>query len=130
MTNEELNKACEWLENQYDYADEEYLDDKIQEFRKAMEGISGNKEEIPSKYDADYLQSKIDAFTEARKKDGKTADEVLEECRGGAFELTWQDIAEIIVAYGYVPKLNKDGSIRPAEDVFKDTLKRFKEEGK
>lgn len=32
----DLDKACEWLANQYDYADEEYLDDKIQEFRKAM----------------------------------------------------------------------------------------------
>ena len=45
-------------------------------------------------------------------------------------ELTWQDIANIIVAYGYVPKLNKDGSVRPAEDIFKDTLKRFKEGSK
>lgn len=45
-------------------------------------------------------------------------------------ELTWRDIAEIIVAYGYVPKLNKDGSVRPAEDVFKDTLKRFKGKSK
>lgn len=125
MTEQELNKACEIVR---DLANEHFgdweqsckFDDK---FRKAME-------EIPSKYDADYLQSKIDAFTEARKKDGKTADEVLEECRGGALELTWQDIAEIIVAYGYVPKLNKDGSVRPAEDIFKDTLKRFKEGSK
>lgn len=45
-------------------------------------------------------------------------------------ELTWQDIADIIAAYGYVPKINKDGTVRPREDVFKETLIRLKEETK
>lgn len=41
--------------------------------------------------------------------------------------MTWQDIAEIITAYGYVPKLNKDGSCRHPEDVFTETLERWQE---
>lgn len=44
--------------------------------------------------------------------------------------MTWQDIAEIIKAYGYVPKLNKDGSCRPPEDVFKDTLEKWQNKTK
>lgn len=114
MTEIELNKACdayclvckEWDTDCFEYCKGlpgKAECDAIRDFRKAMEGISGNKEEIPS--------------------NSCNSDKNLQE-------LTWQDIADIIVAYGYVPKLNKDGSVRPAEDIFKDTLKRFKEGNK
>lgn len=75
-----------------------------------------------------YLQSKIDAFTEARKKDGKSADEFLNECRGEALELSWQDIARIEDALSHTSRLTKEGLLRNKEDFYKEVLKRFKEE--
>lgn len=105
--------------------------DYYMKFRKAMGVISGNNEEIPSKnlqgFDSDYLQSKIDAFSEARKKDGKTSEELLNECRGGEL-LTWQDVKRILDIGSYIADYNVYHNIPIVDEAYySEVLRRFKE---
>ena len=146
MTEQELNKACEWLENRLEYyaIDTGIFDYKVffSDFRKAMEAVIKDslnpvqndaeaviKENLTTEYDAEYLQSKIDAFTEARRKDGKTADEMLDDCRGGALELTWQDIQRIVKIADYIVT-HETGKYADEEAYYSEILRRFKEESK
>ena len=130
-----LDKACDWLENTL--PDIEYITSAsalrqnkkqfINTFRKAMFNcgeIAINKPE----YDAEYLQSKIDAFSEARRKDGKTADEMLDDCRGGALELTWQDIREIVEIADDIAVHEYANRPTGQEDYYTEILRRFRED--
>lgn len=44
-----------------------------------------------------------------------------------ASALKWNDIRDIMVAAGFVPKLDKDGNMRPAEDYYTDILERWRD---
>lgn len=78
-------------------------------------------------FDADYLQSKIDAFTEARRKDGKTGDDILNECRGGSLDLTWEDAKRIVeIADDIIRKACYEHMSE--EEYYTEVLRRFKEQ--
>lgn len=129
----DINKACEWIANmptEYsEFIEKGHCQWISDDFCKAMGAVI--KENLTTEYDAEYLQSKIDAFTEARRKDGKTADEMLDDCRGGALELTWQDVKRLWEVGMDVADYNSYHNI-PIEDeaFYREVLKRYKEESK
>lgn len=135
MTEQEIDKVCEWINTylfEIGYPDDWVRDSKVmtpngeERFRKYIKGISGNKEEISSKYDAEYLQSKIDAHTRRMEEQGLTSEQMLEECRGGDL-LHWQDIRKIVKIADYI-FIKETGRYATEEDYYTEVLKRFKEE--
>lgn len=88
--------------------------------------INTNSERVNATYDAEYLQSKIDAHTKRMQENGLTSDKMLEECRGDL--LTWQDIKKIenILTDLFCEYVGRNDY---QEEVFyKEVLKRFKED--
>ena len=129
MTEQELNYACEVVRdcaNEY-FGDWEQSCKLSDDFRKAMSNCGEIAIDKPE-YDAEYLQSKIDTFSDARRKDGKTADEMLDDCRGGALELTWQDIREIVEIADDIAVHEYANRPTGQEDYYTEILRRFKED--
>lgn len=102
MTEQELNKACEWIANmpiEYsEFIEKGHCQWIADDFRKAMKGISGNVEEIPS--------------------DSCNSDKNMQE-------LTWQDIQRIVeIADEVITAENiKFGN---EETYYSEILRRFK----
>lgn len=94
--------------------------------------INTNSEKVNATYDAEYLQSKINAHTKRMEEQGLTSEQMLEECRGGDL-LTWQDIRKIVtIADDMVDKRAYIKGTEPwlnsPEAYYTEVLKRFKED--
>lgn len=118
-------KAEEWVVKESASSMAEENGNDFIEYMMKIEEPSADKN--LQEFDADYLQSKIDAFTDAQRKDGKTADDILNECRGGSLDLTWQDVKRIVEIADDILKVyyfNKASE----EEYYTEVLRRFKEQ--
>lgn len=92
--------------------------------------ININEDAVNDTYDAEYLQSKIDAHTKRMQENGLTSDKMLEECRGCDL-LTWQDVRKIVTIADDLVDEDVKGNLehlKSEEDYYTEILKRFKEE--
>lgn len=129
--NVSVHKIVQWNGNSFfnfdwDEGNDIMYGDKVKYWMK-IEKPSADKN--LQEFDADYLQSKIDAFTKARRKDGKTADDLLNECRGGSLDLTWRDVKRLVeIADDIIRKACYEHMSE--EEYYTEVLRRFKEDSK